>query len=119
MEKQLARITDTFLGIEERGFLTFWLFVDYEDGFSQGIGGYALDIYDQNTKQRVGSKYGTTMIIRLLDTLRVKELKDAKDMDIFILGENEGFKFEYKGIQALRADGGKKLLFADVYEETK
>ena len=119
MTKQLARITDTFFGVEDRGFLTFWLYVDYEEGLSQGVGGYALDMHDELSGKRFGTAYGTTMLIRILDTLGVKELKDAKDMDIFVLGEGEGFDFKYSGIQALRADGGKKLIFKDVFEETK
>jgi len=37
MNKQLAKITSAGLEIKERGILNFWIFVDYEDGGSQGV----------------------------------------------------------------------------------
>ena len=47
MNKELARITSASLEIKERGILNFWINVDYENGFSQGIGGIVLDAYDK------------------------------------------------------------------------
>ena len=40
--KQLAKISMAKLSTE-RNILSFWIFVDYEEGFSQGVGGIALD----------------------------------------------------------------------------
>jgi len=45
--KQLAKITSAKLSIQERGILTFWIFVEYECGGGQGLGGLALDEYDK------------------------------------------------------------------------
>lgn len=59
MNKALARISSASLDIHDRGTLTFYIHVDYEDGMSQGIGGYALDKYDEKLKQRVGTAYGS------------------------------------------------------------
>ena len=39
MNRELARITSASLEIQEREILNFWIHVDYENGFSQGIGG--------------------------------------------------------------------------------
>ena len=36
-----AIITGTYLGIEDHGILTFWLYLDY-GGSGQGFGGYQL-----------------------------------------------------------------------------
>ena len=56
MEKKLAKITKAHLEIQERGILNFWIFVDYEeDGFSQGVGGIALDTWDEVKRKRVGT----------------------------------------------------------------
>ena len=115
MEKQLAHITDATLEIRERGILNFWIYVDYEEGSSQGVGGLALDEYDPETKERVGTAYGCEMIRQLLITLDVNDLKDAAGKMIWVIGEGAGFDFKPKGIKQLRKDGGRELVFADVY----
>jgi hypothetical protein len=56
MNKQLAKIKSAGLEIKERGILNFWIIVDYEDGGSQGIGGIALDTYDEEKKTQ--SRHG-------------------------------------------------------------
>ena len=58
MKKQLAKVTSASLEIQERGILNFWIYVDYEEGCSQGIGGIALDEWDANKKRRIGTAYG-------------------------------------------------------------
>ena len=55
MNKQLAKVTKATLEIKERGILQFYVFVDYEEGCSQGVGGICLDSYDDKKKKRVVS----------------------------------------------------------------
>ncbi len=114
MIKKLATITKAGLEIKNRGILTFWLMVDYEDGLSQGVGGNALDQYDKKLKTRVGTTYGTQMIIELLQLLDVNNLHEATGQNIWVLGKDEGFNFKPLGIQALRNGTGKKLIFSEV-----
>ena len=44
MIKKLARVSKAGFEIQERGILNFWVFVDYEEGCSQGVGGIVLDL---------------------------------------------------------------------------
>lgn len=115
MEK-LARITSSSLEIKDRGILNFWIMVDYEEGMSQGIGGIALDEYSEHLKERVGTAYGCEMIRQLLLCLNVNDFKEMIGKDIFVLGDGNGLSFKPNGIRALKADGGKKVIFDDVFK---
>jgi hypothetical protein len=119
MEKKLAKITSASLEIKERGILGFWIHVNYEEGCSQGVGGIALDQYDEEKKERVGTAYGCEMIRRLLVELDVNDFSEMKGRHVWVWGEGGGFCFAPKGIQALIVDGGnsKALIFDDVADE--
>lgn len=117
MNKQLARISKAGLEIKERGILNFWIFVDYEEGMAQGIGGMALDQWCESLQRRIGTAYGCEMIRQLLECLNVNDFSEMKGRDIFVIGEGSGGGFIPKGIQALRADGGKSVIFDDVAAE--
>lgn len=106
MDKQLAKIKSAGLEIKERGILNFWIIVDYEDGGSQGIGGIALDTYDENKKKRVGTAYGCEVIRRLLLALGVNDFSEMKGQIIWVLGERAGCSFKPKGIKRLEINGG-------------
>ena len=121
MNKVLAKIKSANLEIKERGILNFWINVDYEDGCSQGIGGLALDSYDNIKERRVGTAYGCEMIRRILLTIGVNDFSEMKGKIIYILGDGEGFLFKPKGIQMLNAEckDSKPLIFEDVLSEFK
>ena len=106
MSKQLAKISNATLEIKERGVLNFWIYVDYEEGGSQGVGGFVLDSYDKIKERRVGSAFGCEMIRRLLLELNVNDFSEMKGRNIWVLGEGEGFGFKPTGIKALKGDGG-------------
>jgi hypothetical protein len=101
MNKQLAVITKATLEIKERGILNFWLYVEYEDGGQQGVGGYALDEWSEAKGCRVGTAYGCEMIRRLLLVLNVNDFSEMKGKHLWVLGEGDGLLFQPKGIQAL------------------
>jgi len=113
MNKQLAKIRSAGLEIKERGILNFWINVDYEDGGSQGIGGIALDTYDEDKKKRVGTAYGCEVIRRLLLALDVNDFSEMKGQIIWVLGEGEGWTFKPKGIKRLEVDGGGDAVVFD------
>lgn len=105
MIKQLAKISKASLEIKERGILNFWIHVDYEEGMSQGIGGIALDRYDDAAEARTGTAYGCEMIRRLLIELNVNDFSEMAGKHIWVLGEGAGLSFVPKGVKALKGDG--------------
>jgi hypothetical protein len=120
MNKQLAKIKSAKLEIQERGILNFWIFVDYEDGCSQGVGGIALDSYDKDKDKRVGTAYGCEMIRRLLLALGVNDFSEMKGQIIWVLGEGDGLSFKPKGIKQLDINGGgDAVVFAEIAAEFK
>lgn len=118
---KLAKITKATLEIKERNILNFWIHVEYETGGSQGIGGIVLDDYDKERKTRVGTAYGCEMIRRLLLTLNVDDLSEAKGKIIWVHGTGEGFNFSPTGIEQLHITNkdAKPFIFADVLEYMK
>lgn len=118
MEKKLAKIRKASLEIQERGILTFWLHVDYEDGCSQGVGGIALDGWSENKRAREGSAFGCEMIRQVLLCLGVDDFSQMKGKMIWVLGEGEGLGFTPRGIQALRVDNTEqpRVVWKDVAE---
>lgn len=119
MNKELARIKSASLNIKDSGVFTFRIQVDYENGSSQGIGSYSLDTYDTVKEERVGTAYGCELIRQLLLVLNVDDFSQMKGKDIWVLTEGTGLATDPVGIQALRADGGKSLVFSDVFEQFK
>jgi hypothetical protein len=119
MERKLAKITGAKLELQERGILNFWIFVDYEDGFAQGIGGIALDQFDKSKDRRVGTAYGCEMIRRILETLSVNDFSEMKGQIIWVHGNGSGFSFNPKGIEPLSVSGTRQpaLIFEDVLNE--
>ena len=120
MNKQLAKVTKATLEIKERGILQFYVFVDYEEGCSQGVGGVCLDSYDDKKKKRVGTAYGCEMIRQCLEVFNVNDFSEMKGKYIWVLGNGEGFGFKPVGFQSLNVDKNQKtFLFDEVYQEFK
>lgn len=118
MNKQLAKISSATLEIKERGILNFWIYVDYEEGCSQGVGGIVLDTYDNQKKRRVGSAYGCEMIRRLLIALNVNDFSEMKGKQVWVYGEGEGLGFRPIGIGSLRTNHSQPpVIFDDVARE--
>jgi hypothetical protein len=119
MNKRLAKIEKAQLEIQERGILNFWIFVKYEDGGGQGVGGIALDTYSKEMGHRVGTAYGCEIIRRLLLTLKVNDFSEMANRHIWVLGTGDGFSFDPTGVQALSVDdqGGEPLIFDEVLEQ--
>lgn len=119
MNKKLAKITSAKLEIKERGILGFWIFVNYEDGGHQGIGGIALDQWDEEKSRRVGTAYGCEVIRQLLLTLDVNDFSEMGGKVVWVFGDGDGFGFKPKGIAPLSVDGldVEPLIFDDVFNE--
>lgn len=83
-----AKITSTMLGYEDHGILTCYITVE---GSSWGCsyGGYVLDEYDKEKRERFGSVEGFNAIIALMKALDVKKWEDLKGQ--FVRVESEGW----------------------------
>jgi hypothetical protein len=117
--RKLAKISKATLEIKERGILNFWIYVDYEEGCSQGVGGIALDDWDKSKDSRVGTAYGCELIRRLLLSLNVDDFSEMKGKMIWVIGEGDGLSFIPKGIQALNVDkyGTDPVIFEEIRKE--
>lgn len=117
MNKLLAKIDSAKLSLE-RGILHFWIFVDYEDGGSQGIGGFALDRYCPRRGRRIGTAYGCEMIRSILDLFDVDDLSELKNKYVYVLSKGTGFNIQPLGLKTLNVEGpSKTLIFEDVLKE--
>lgn len=119
MRKQLAKITSAKLSLQEKGILTFWIFVEYEDYGNQGIGGFCLDDFNKEQNKRIGTAYGCEMIRMLLKTLNVDDLSESIGQIIWVHGKGKGLRFEPKGISQLKVNNSKSkpFIFNDIYNE--
>lgn len=119
MTEKLAKITSAKLEIQERGILNFWIFVDYEEGMSQGIGGISLDEYDKSKDRRVGTAYGCEVIRRLLLALNVNDFSEMKGKIIWVIGEGKNLSFTPKGIRPLKVNNSKEnaVIFDEILKE--
>ena len=116
--KKLAKIKKANLEILDRGILNFWIHVEYEEcGFSQGVGGIALDSWCETKKKRVGTAYGCELIRRILLALAVDDFSKMAGKYIWVLGNGDGLSFTPKGIQRLRVDGGESGSDAVIFDE--
>jgi hypothetical protein len=77
--KELGRITDTSLGMEDHGIFTFMIMLDF-GGKGQGYGGYCLD-----DRKWVGVTRGTGAgaIITLLESVGVSNWEDLKGKPVW------------------------------------
>lgn len=75
MEIRNAKITDTMLGREDHGILTFYIHIHFLGG-TCGIGGYALDEYDKEAGYRVFKAASMEAISEILYTVGVDSWED-------------------------------------------
>lgn len=69
---QVGTVRSTSLGVEDHGIMTAFVFIEWAGG-GVGVGGYALDDYDETAKRRLGGAFGMDQIMAILDTLGVSE----------------------------------------------
>lgn len=68
-----GKITSTFLGIEDHGIFTAFLYLDHEKG-SQGYGGFAFDgPPPKGSNRRKAGAFGAECILHLLQVLAVQK----------------------------------------------
>jgi hypothetical protein len=110
-KKQLARVDDFTLEIEDHGILTCMLYLNKEGGLHQGFGGYSLDGYNEKLKRRVGTAGGMDFILRLLQVFGVSNPDEFTGKMCYALYDEDSNYI--KGIEALAIDGGKSFVIDD------
>lgn len=117
MKEVIAKIESTFLGIEDHGIFTAYLYVDYSRGSGQGIGGYSLDDYDPERKERIGTGYGMEWIRRVLLACGVDSWEKLAGRTVFILKTEAQDRIGSSGalgIRPLPTERGTEFIFDDL-----
>ena len=109
-KESIAKIESTFLGVEDHGIFTAMLYVNYGSS-GQGIGQYALDSYNESTKQRHGTAYGMEWIRRVLQATGAESWEKVAGRTILVIHENDGWNSKVIGIKPLPTEKGKEFLF--------
>lgn len=119
--KELARIEKALLNIQDKGILTFYIAVNYENGFCQNVGGITLDDYDKVKEKRVGTAYGCEIIRLILLEFGVNDFSELKNKKCYVYGEGKGFSFNPTGISALKCDNKKSapVIWSEIFNEFK
>lgn len=112
MKKELAQITDACFNLQDRGIFILDIFVDYENGWSQGVCNLCLDTYDKEKDKRVGTGKGMDLIISVLNLFRCNNLSELKGKHCFVLLDE---KDKVIGIKSLRCDGSKQLIYSEIF----
>lgn len=118
--ESLAKIRSAKLEIQEKGILTFYIDVKYENGWCQSLGGLVLDTWDEDKECRVGTAAGCELIRRLLLELQVNDFSEMKNKHIWVLGKNSiPGAFQPIGLRSLKVDNGDSspIIFDDIFEE--
>lgn len=121
--RELAKITSTFLGIEDHGILTAYLYVDYEGGSSQGIGGYALDEPQRDADDKFLGRFGTAegmqWVAAVIRVTGAKSWEDVHGRMIYVIRDGDN-KWNGKpiGIQALGFGGeSEPFMFGSIWPQ--
>ena len=80
-----AQIKNVSIYYEDHGILTFGIAVDISDGTACVIGGYALDEYNKNTKERQCCAYSMDLITRIMKVVYVSNCDHRKRHSITAL----------------------------------
>lgn len=89
MEIKNAIIKRTFLGIEDHGIFTFSITLE-GDGFGVAFGGYSLDTYDTQLKERVGVGKSLDIIKKVLYVVGVDSWENLVGKAVRITTEGWG-----------------------------
>lgn len=76
MKIKNAKIRSTKLGREDHGIMTFTIFLEFDVCVNCGVGGYALDQYNRDTKTRTFTAAGLEAISNILEIAEVDNWED-------------------------------------------
>lgn len=115
MERELAKIKSTFLGVEDHGTLTFSLDLEYENGTGQGCGSYSFDVRGGKVPQ-----IATAAIIRrILSVVGVEKWEDLPGKMVYALKPEHGALVRGLATGPFLKRKAGVIIFQDVFEEFK
>ena len=126
IEKHIAKVRSTFLGVEDHGILTAIIYLDYGGG-GQGAGLFTFDTHNKPREgtpyapmydsERVGSAFGMEWIRRVLEAFGVDTWEELPGRTIFAYADWG----KVYGFEPLPTEGGKKFMFdeLDVLAKTR
>jgi len=117
-EKKIAKITGVRLEIEDHGILTIGIGLDY-GGVHQTYGGYGLDSYDKKTNERIGTRYGTECILRLIRAFGTTTLEEITGRYCYAHFASSTYNELVEAIETLEPDGSVRFSFKEIAEELK
>ncbi|QLQ11141.1 MAG: hypothetical protein HZY75_13160 [Nocardioidaceae bacterium] len=110
---EVMRIKSTMLGYEDHGILTVFLHCEGA-GSGVGVGGMALDAYDEDRKERVGSAYGLDHITALMRVVGVSQWEHLAGKDVVVLFDAAGdTHWGHASVGIASLDGNRVLILAE------
>lgn len=85
-----AQIKSTRLGPGDGPAFTIYLVLDIQNGGGVNIGGVALDSYDKEKEERIGTAYGMNVIKRVLEVVGVRTWEQLEGKYIRIVSGGIG-----------------------------
>ena len=116
--REIARITSTFLGVEDHGHFTASLTLDYGSA-GQSAGNYELDEHVERGRPRVGTARGMEFVMRVVRACGVRSWEEVRGRTVFALIEGSGTGQRVIGISNLPTEPGELFLFADIMKTEK
>ncbi len=116
IERKIAKIEETFLGVEDHGILTAILTLNYGHA-GQGTPGYALDEPRgvRGDRGRTGTAFGMEMVASIMRACGVRRWEDLKGRTIIALVGDD----RVVGLAPLPTEHGDEFLFADVKDRVE
>lgn len=109
-EKRLAKITETYLGIEDHGIFGFSVGLDYGDSH-QAFGFYGLGHTDREREEWIPSPQGLKAIRGIIDACGVDRWEKLKGRTVFAIIE-DGW---VRGLEPLPTERGKRFHVHDIW----
>lgn len=114
---EIAKITSTSLGVEDHGILSAFVFTEWQGG-GVGVGGYALDAWDEAAKARVTTAYGLDQLVQIMRVVGVSSWEKLPGQQVIVLfdGDNGDGSFGSRAI-GLASTIGDRVLDLKVHAE--
>ena len=112
MIKIVAKITGTFLGIEDHGIFTWYLELDY--GHSSQAAGTHMLSYTDREKGFMGSLKGIESLKKVLSACGVDSWEKLKGRTIYALKNDDDEYGLVQGLAPLPTERGKEFIFKDL-----
>lgn len=113
--RQIAKIHEAYLGVEDHDILSCSLFFDF-GGSSQGTGAYALDEPIRGTDgeflRREVTAYGMQFIAAVMKAAGVDSWNKVKGRTVFVLRDSDQWNAKIVGIAPLPTEPGEPFLFS-------